>query len=316
MQPGASVTRFAPSPTGYLHAGHAAHMLYVWGVAGLLGGRVLLRVEDHDRQRCRPDYEAALLEDLDWLGFEPANAVRADPSEFRQSDCDRAYATALDRLAARGLVYRCTCSRRALERVVPAAADGERPYPGLCRGRNCLSSSPHGLRLAWEDGAPPESFDDGFLGSQCQRPERQCGDLLLRDWLGQWTYQFAVTVDDARHGVDFVVRGSDLLSSTGRQRRLARLLGHRGPSRYFHHPLALDQTGAKLGKRRRSPAIREQRRAGACPEAVLGEAARLAGLLAAPLGVRARDAADLVGSRHGGLESQGPHGTLPSRALA
>ena len=295
-----------------MHLGHAAHALYVWGVAGVLGGRVVLRMEDHDRQRSRPAFEAALLEDLAWLGFEPANGLGAPPCEFRQSDCDAAYATALERLATGGRVYRCTCSRKDLASASEASPDGERVYPGTCREARRPESAAHGLRLAWPVGAPPESFDDGLLGPQRQRPERQCGDVLLRDRLGQWTYQFAVAVDDIRHGIDFVVRGEDLLPSTGRQRRLARMLGRDGPVRYFHHPLVRDSSGSKLSKAGRAPAVRALRRAGMDASSVLGEAALAVGLQPEARRVEPRDAADLVGRRHAGVDRAAPDPTLPA----
>ncbi len=294
------VTRFAPSPTGYIHMGHVSHMLYVWGLADILGGEVLLRIEDHDRQRCRREYETALLEDMEWLGFQPANKVSATASQYRQSDSWKVYAEALRTLASDGHVYRCVCTRRTLARYKRPPDRGEARYPGLCRDAGHPESMSHGLRLAWDHDAPPESFRDGLLGRQAQRPERQCGDLLLRDRLGQWTYQFAVTVDDIRHGVDFVVRGDDLLPSTGRQLRLARMLGGLEPPQYFHHPLVRDKAGVKLSKKQRSPSIRELRMAGVTPATALGEAARAVGLVREALPIVPRDASQLIERAHGG----------------
>ena len=273
-------------------------MLFVWGVAGILGGRVLLRIEDHDRRRCRGDYEVALLADMEWLGFEPANFVSPGPSKHRQSDCDAVYGDALRRLARVTSVYRCVCTRKSLARLRDPGLQGEMPYPGLCRRAGHPESVSHGLRLAWKRDERPESFEDGFLGQQCQRPERQCGDLLVRDRLGQWTYQFAVTVDDLRHGVDFVVRGEDLVDSTGRQIRLARMLGRPDPPRYFHHPLARDGQGVKLSKKQRAPSVRAMRQAGMAPGTVLGEAARAVGLVPDACELAARDAAELVERAH------------------
>lgn len=275
-------------------------MLYVWGVAGLLDADVLLRIEDHDRQRCRPEYEDGIFDDMEWLGFEPANEFRPLAGKFRQSDCDAAYATALKDISARAFVYRCVCTRKILQAKARAGPGGERVYPGLCRNADHPAERPHGLRLAWEAGkAAEERFADGLLGPQSQRPEQQCGDLLLRDRLGQWTYQFAVTVDDIRHGVDFVVRGDDLLASTGRQMKLARMLGLREPMLYFHHPLVRDPTGTKLSKKQRPPAIRDLRLRGVRPEAVLGEAARTVGLDPGAALLRPRDAPGLIERRHG-----------------
>lgn len=275
-------------------------MLYVWGVSGLLGGEVLLRIEDHDCQRCRPEYEAAILEDLEWLGFEPTNEIHPLPAEFRQTDCDGCYGEALAALAAESRVYRCICTRKTLASVAPLGPGGERVYPGLCRTAGHRASVPHGLRLAWEADAGPELFTDGFLGPQRQSPERQCGDLLLKDRVGQWTYQFTVTVDDIRHGIDFVVRGEDLLPSTGRQMRLARMLGGGGgPQMHFHHPLVRDTEGVKLSKRQAPPTIQGLRLGGATPAAVLGKAGRAAGLQRDHSLLGPEDAPSLVERRHG-----------------
>lgn len=272
-------------------------MLYVWGLAALLDAEVILRIEDHDRQRCRVAYEAALLEDLEWLGFEWANRPLGERSDYRQSDCEEAYQGALRALASSQRVYRCVCSRK--DRLhAPAGPDGEPVYSGRCRDAGHPADAPHGLRLAWPPHALPETFPDGLLGPLAQQPELQCGDLLLRDRLGQWSYQFAVAVDDARHGVDCVVRGADLLPSTGRQIRLARLLGRREAPRFFHHPLALDASGRKLSKKQRAPALRELRRTGVSPGAVLGKAACAVGLLDRKTDLLRGDAPALILERH------------------
>lgn len=294
-----SVTRFAPSPTGYLHLGHVAHMLYVWGLAELLGAEVIVRIEDHDRQRSWLHYEVALLEDLEWLGFDPTNSISAGASHYRQSDCGAVYEEALQLLSRTQNVYRCVCSRKTLAGEVAPGTHGERVYPGHCRVVEHPASVPHSLRLAWELGAPPEHFTDGFLGVQVQQPELQCGDLLVRDRTGQWSYQFAVTVDDFRQDVDWVVRGEDLLESTGRQLRLARMLGRRRAPVYFHHPLVRDAVGAKLSKKQGAPAVRELRRGGMPQDAVLGEAARSVGLLRKSRRVSRGEVAGLVAGRHG-----------------
>ncbi len=131
------------------------------------------------------------------------------------------------------------------------------------------------------------------LGAQTQEPAAQCGDLLIRDRTGQWTYQFAVTVDDAEQGIDLVIRGADLLESTGRQLRLARLLGRTSAPRYLHHPLILAPTGAKLSKAKRDTGLRELRAAGVTPEEVLGTAAAATGLLPNPMSISAVDLAGL-----------------------
>jgi glutamyl-tRNA synthetase/glutamyl-Q tRNA(Asp) synthetase len=274
------LTRFAPAPTGYLHLGHVVNAIHVWGIARALGGRVLLRIEDHDRTRCRPEYERAMLEDLEWLGLEPdvgaPAELRAGPSPYRQSDSGAAYAAALERLRAKARVFACDCSRRDLAAALGDIANVETPYTGRCRDRGLEETGGRGIRLQLEPGT--ERFDDARLGPQCQAPARQCGDLLLRDRLGQWTYQFAVVVDDLRHGVSLVVRGEDLLDSTGRQLRLIRFLEGRPPA-YLHHGLIRKPNGAKLSKSDGDTGIRELRATGLSSSAVLGRAARLAGLL-------------------------------------
>ena len=215
--PARPLTRFAPSPTGYLHLGHVANAVWVWGLARALGGRVLLRLEDHDRGRCRPDYESALLDDLEWLGLVPdvgaVAELRAGPSPYRQSDARESYEAALARLTSRGGVFVCDCSRKDLARAGGDVFNEETPYTGRCRSRALAPAPGRGVRLRVDPGV--ERFDDARLGPREQMPAAQCGDLLLRDRLGQWTYQFAVVVDDLRHGVDLVVRGEDLLESTG-----------------------------------------------------------------------------------------------------
>ena len=295
------MTRFAPSPTGWLHLGHAAHMLYVWGIADLLPGEVLLRVEDHDRQRCKVWFEEALLVDMEWLGFRVANRLAAATSAYRQSDSDAIYAEALNSIGRDHHVYRCRCSRRQLAAGAEVSATGERVYPGTCRGAQHTADAPHGLRLAWVPDAPPEEFTDGLIGFQCQRPERQCGDLLIKDRLGNWTYQFAVTVDDWRHGVNVVVRGSDLLASTGRQIRLGRMLGRDVPPLFFHHPLVSDTSGVKLSKKQQATPIRALREAGRSPAEVLGMAAQAVGLQADGRSLEHREVGSLIEAAHPGL---------------
>ena len=282
--PPAPLTRFAPAPTGYLHLGHAANAVWVWGLARALGGRVLLRIEDHDRSRCRPAYESALLDDLDWLGLEPdvasTAAYRSGSCEVRQSERGEVYAHAMATLQQAGVVYACDCSRRTLAKEAGDVRDVETPYSGRCRDRGLPPVPGRGLRVRLAPGA--ESFDDLRLGAQMQEPLLQCGDLLIRDRLGQWTYQFAVTVDDWLEGVDLIVRGEDLLSSTGRQLRLARLLGRTVPPSFLHHPLIRNPGGGKLSKANRDTGLGELRAGGTRPQEVLGAAAHATGLLTEP----------------------------------
>jgi glutamyl-Q tRNA(Asp) synthetase len=268
--PRAPLTRFAPSPTGYLHLGHVVNAIWVWGLARALAGRVLLRIEDHDRGRCRPDYEKALLEDLDWLGLVP------DLGPTRQRDAAAMYLDTLAALEQRGLVYACDCSRRDLSREAGDVPHLERRYPGRCRDRGLPPGQGRGQRLRLDQQV--ERFTDAQVGEQEQTPALQCGDLLLRDRHGNWTYQFAVVVDDLRQGVDLVVRGADLVGSTGRQIALGRLLGRDDPPVYLHHPLLQRADGAKLSKAAGDTGIRDLRAAGLSAADVLGRAAEAAGL--------------------------------------
>ncbi len=260
---------------------------------------MLLRIEDHDRGRCRPAYHAALLDDLAWMGLEPdlpsTGELTSGPSAFRQSDCDDVYAGALGRLAASHQVYACECSRRDIAVGGGDIADQETRYSGRCRALGLAEATGRGMRTVIENGE--ERFDDARLGAQRQVPADQCGDLLLRDRLGRWTYQFAVVVDDIRHGVDLVIRGEDLLGSTGRQLRLARMLGRAAPPVFVHHPLIVNPAGAKLSKARGDTGIRELRAAGVSAADVLGEAAARVGLLDRPAPLSPDDLAGLFDGR-------------------
>lgn len=259
------LTRFAPAPTGWLHLGHVLNAEYVWGIARERAGRVLLRIEDHDRQRSRPEFEAGILEDLDWLGYVPdafpTDAYRAGPCEGRQSDREPVYREALGILQALGLVYGCDCSRREVAADAgPQNGSVELRYGGRCRDRNLPLANGYGWRLRIEPGL--EVFDDHRLGRQSQSPADQCGDLLVRDREGNWTYQFAAVVDDWRQGIDLVIRGVDLLASTGRQIRLARLLGRERPPAFLHHPLIMKSASQKLSKSDGDTGIRDLRARG------------------------------------------------------
>jgi glutamyl-Q tRNA(Asp) synthetase len=277
-------TRFAPSPTGLLHLGHVVNAIYVWGLARVLDGTVLVRVEDHDRIRSRPEFEQALFEDLRWLGF-----VDASTPFLRQQDRHAAYADALARLRAVAHVYACDCSRTSFE--------GEQ-YPGRCRGRGLAEAPGRAVRVRIEDGV--ETADDLLLGRLEQSPASQCGDLVVKDRDGHWTYQFAVTVDDLLQGVTLVARGADLVSSTGRQIRLGRMLREAGvgsdavwPPGYLHHPLILDEQGRKLSKSTGAAGVRHLRESGVTAEDVIGRAAAAIGLIDRPSAIGYQDLAAL-----------------------
>lgn len=254
------VTRFAPAPTGYLHLGHVVNAIYVWGIARARRGRVLLRIEDHDRERSRPEFEKALRQDVEWLGLAP------DEPAVRQSERGAVYEQALETLRERGLVYACTCSRSEI---------GTDRYPGTCANKRLGETPGAGIRVRLVPTV--ERFDDLRLGPQEQRPSDQCGDLLLRDRRGHWTYHFAAMVDDWRQGVTHVIRGEDLLDSTGRQIQLARLLGRPEPPAFLHHPLVMKAPMQKLSKSDGDMGVRELRAKGWSPEQVMARAATLVG---------------------------------------
>jgi glutamyl/glutaminyl-tRNA synthetase len=293
---GAIISRFAPAPTGFLHLGHVVNALLLWETAD----RVLLRIEDHDRQRSRPEFEAAIFEDLDWLGFVP------DGPAVRQSDRGDIYSQALETLKQRQLVYGCRCTRAQIEqagalvaqpfppplavqsgelrRGAPKrekreggrAADDELRYPGTCRERALGDAEGVGLRVRFEPSV--ERFVDLRHGPQVQHPSQQCGDLLIRDREANWTYQFAVTVDDYVQGVTHVIRGDDLLASTGRQLQLAHLLGRREAPVFLHHALIMKTATQKLSKSDGDTGVRDLRARGWTPAQVIARARELARL--------------------------------------
>jgi glutamyl/glutaminyl-tRNA synthetase len=268
--PAANRTRFAPAPTGRLHLGHVANALWVWGVAEIAAARVLLRIEDHDRTRSRQAFAEAILDDLVWLGF------AADDGPVHQQDdaAEAAYRAALDELIAAELAYRCACTRATF--AAWAGAHGRTwsgpGCPGACRARGLLEDAGTSLRVALGEGI--ETFDDLVAGPQTGEPAA-AGDIVVRDRDGNWTYGFAVVVDDLRQGVDLVVRGEDLLAETSRQIRLGRLLGRSEPPHFLHHPLIRKADGTKLSKATGDVGVDELRAAGWSAAAVRAEAARL-----------------------------------------
>jgi len=294
---GGPTTRFAPAPTGRLHLGHLANAIYVWGLARRLGGRVLLRLEDHDRQRCRPEFETALLDDLDRLGLaadEPAtDELRAGPSSYRQSDNGALYEAALVQLRGTTVVYACDCSRATF--TAWHAANGRAwsgpGCPGGCLDRALDVRSALTLRAAL--GAGDEAWDDLLLGAR-SGPVATDGDLPVRDRNGNWTYAFCVAVDDMRHGVGLVVRGEDLTDATPSQVRLARLLGRAEPARFAHHPLVRRPDGSKLSKADGATSLGELLDDGHEPAELFAQAAHAVGLTSGPEALDFERATDLV----------------------
>jgi glutamyl-Q tRNA(Asp) synthetase len=269
------VTRFAPSPTGYLHLGHAHSALAGWSAAQPAGGRFLLRIEDIDSGRCRPAFEQAIHEDLAWLGLDWERPVR------RQSEHMDDYSAALARLEAMGLLYPCFCTRREIQAEIAAAGraphgpDGP-PYPGTCRGLSAAARAgrmaegrDYALRLDVAralERTGPLSWHDAGAGTIRAAPAL-LGDVVLARKEVATSYHLAVTVDDALQGVTLVTRGEDLFAATHIHRLLQALLGLPVPA-YHHHPLLRNAAGERLAKRDGALALRTLRAAGKTPAEV------------------------------------------------
>ncbi len=262
-------TRFAPSPTGFLHRGHVLSALFVYAAAEKLEYRIRLRIEDHDQGRARPAYIDAIREDLEWLGF-------AWDAESIQSQNASRYERFFELLESRDLVYACDCSRKFILETNPTGPNGEAIYRGHCRDRKLPFSK--GSAARFRTPSEPVEWHDLLLGKFRENPSEQCGDFALRDRLGQWTYQFAVVADDIEEDIGLVVRGKDLLESTARQIVLAKALGRTSPPLFLHQPLLLSPSGKKLSKREHAASIRGERDAGISPESLLGAVCHEAGL--------------------------------------
>ena len=266
-----TVTRFAPSPTGDLHLGHAYSALFAAEQAKRDGGTFLLRIEDIDITRCKPEHEAANLEDLRWLGLSWPDPVR------RQSEHFGFYQAALGRLEAMGLLYRCFLSRRELNDAlsaphgVPAEAptDTDTLLSDTERQRRLDAGKPFALRLRMSraiEHAGPLTWTDRHHGEHPARPE-MFGDVVLARRDIPTSYHLAVTLDDALQGINLVTRGKDLLDATHIHRLLQALLDLPTPD-YLHHGLLRGKDGKRLAKRDQSIAIKDLRAAGHSPEEV------------------------------------------------
>ncbi len=250
--------RMAPSPTGYLHVGHARTFWVAWQRAREAGGTLLLRNDDLDAGRSRPEFVEAFMEDLAWLG------LHWDEGPVAQSGRIALYEDALRRLKEGGWVYPCECSRRdvLLALGAPHAGEDEPRYPGTCRGK--AIQHPEMSRVSWRmrvAAGEVVEFEDGAKGRQRFVAGRDFGDFVVWRPDGLPSYQLACVVDDAGMGMTEVVRGEDLLASTARQLLLYRALGCKAPQ--FHHcPLVRDSEGRRLAKRHDALSVRELRRAG------------------------------------------------------
>ena len=258
---GAVVTRFAPSPNGQLHAGHAFSALCAHDFARAFGGEFRLRIEDIDGTRSRPEHVAAIVDDIHWLGLHHDRDVTFQSQHFAR------YAVARDQLIAADLLYKCSCTRSDIaealkHKSVPHGPDGPQ-YPGTCRSRSVESDAACCWRLDMEKAlalAGPLTWSDLAAGPQFADP-MAFGDVVLWRKDAPASYHLAATVDDAAEGISFVVRGQDLFAYTAIHRLLQHLLGLPEPF-YWHHPLLLGDRGEKLAKSRSSPALSVLRLAG------------------------------------------------------
>lgn len=269
-------TRFAPSPTGLLHVGNAYSALYCQQWAEKHHAESLLRIEDIDHTRCRDEYSDQLIEDLDWLGLNWQGEVR------KQSNRHAAYRAALEKLEAMGVLYPCFCTRKQIQQeieqmgIAPHAEDHGDPYPGICRtiDHHQRKERQEHERFAWRlDIAAAMQQLDGLIhwtdgeGRSHEVTPSALGDMVIgRKDIG-FSYHLAVVVDDADQGINHVIRGEDLRSSTPIHRLLQALLGLPSPV-YIHHPLLLDSNGERLAKRNHATTLKSLREAGLAPEAL------------------------------------------------
>jgi glutamyl-Q tRNA(Asp) synthetase len=248
------VTRFAPSPTGYLHLGHAYAAWAAWNWARRAGGILRLRLEDIDGGRCRPEYAAAIPEDLAWLGLDWDGDIRTQSAHLPE------YRAALDRLAGRGLLYPCFCSRAEIARAQGAPHGAEAVYPGTCRGLGDAEREDRmDVSRALEGGPKLRFFEDGS-GWVAARPAL-LGDVVLARRDVPTSYHLCVVHDDAAQGITHVIRGEDLRMATHIHVLLQFLLGVATPAYRFHR-LITDESGRRLAKRDQAASLRGMRAAG------------------------------------------------------
>lgn len=248
------VFRFAPSPNGYLHLGHAYSALLNARMAEEQGGRLLLRIEDTDESRARPEFTAAIFEDLAWLGLSWEEPVRIQSQHFAD------YEANLARLSELGAIYPCFCSRKQAQVLATRDPEGQPHYAGHCRSlspdearQRIASGMIHGWRVDMARAADPEAAVWGDA-------------VIAKRWVGS-SYHIAVVTDDALQGVTHVVRGKDIERATPLHMLLQRLLGLPTPH-YHHHDLIYDEAGQKLSKSRGSPSLRQLRQEGVAPAAI------------------------------------------------
>lgn len=275
--------RLAPSPTGFLHLGHARTFWIAQQRAIASGGTLVLRNEDLDPQRAQPEFALAMLEDLRWFGFrwQEGPDLGGPFGPYSQSERGSNYTEAFEQLRRAGFIYPCHCSRQDVLRAsrAPHAGEDEPVYPGTCRprdSRGTFSALPKAAKSESDSAPKPNwrfhvpdgeviSFVDGYYGAQCFVAGKDFGDFVVWRHDGIPAYQLAVVVDDASMKITEVVRGEDLLKSTARQLLLYRALNWALP-RFFHCPLLADENGVRLAKRHESLSLRALRSQGAQPE--------------------------------------------------
>ena len=268
------VTRFAPSPTGYMHLGHAYSAIFAWRLARQQNGKFLLRIEDIDSERCRPEFEEAIFEDLHWLGLD------WDGQPRRQSDNMGDYKRALDKLSALDLLYPCYCTRKEILAEIsnadaaPHSVDGL-VYPGTCkvmtreeREARMANGLPYALRLDMKKASAltgPVVWADREEGEQTL--SFAAGDIVIARKDIPTSYHLAVTLDDHRQRITLVTRGKDLFHATHIHRLLQNLLGLNTPE-WHHHKLITNEEGSRLSKRGRALTVRALKRAGESPDSI------------------------------------------------
>ncbi len=267
--------RIAPSPTGYLHVGHARTFWTAQERARAVGGGLVLRNEDLDRARCKPEFVEAMMEDLKWFGFEWQEGpdVGGPFAPYNQSERYSVYRETLAKLERGGFIYRCVCSRKDLQAAAraPHAEDDEEPiYPGTCRELKAEQIA--NRKFCWRFRVPDGeaiSFADGHFGPQRFVAGKDFGDFVVWRGDGVPAYQLACVADDAAMEITEVVRGADLLVSTARQILLYRALGLTAPA-FYHCPLVTDASGVRLAKRNDALSLRQLRTDGKSPEVIRG----------------------------------------------
>ena len=275
------VGRFAPSPTGAMHAGNIFAALNAWLLAKSQGGSIVLRIEDLDAERSKAEYAEKVMRDFEALG------LHWDAGPFYQSDREEAYAEAFKRIEDSGLAYKCYCSRAEANAQSAPHGLGEKPvYSGRCRSLDSDEAASLEAKLHQEGRAPsmriavpPDwiPFDDIYQGRFEQKLDEECGDFIVKRSDGGFAYQLAVVVDDAEQGIDLVARGYDLLVSTPQQIYLQRILGLDEPQ-YAHFPLFCAPDGRRLAKRNKDASFDALLTELGSPEAVLGHIAYIGGL--------------------------------------